>query len=100
MGEAIDAAAFNLRHWLMGQVLLMVIMGITTVAGLWLLGIPQALTLGLIAGVLEIVPYIGPWLSAVPAALIALLKGPQYMAYTLRIYLGLPPPRGAMSSSR
>jgi len=89
VGEAIDAAAFNLRHWLVGQGVLMVMMAITTVAGLWLLGIPQALMLGLIAGAFEIVPYVGPWLSAVPAALIALLKGPQYMAYTLALYLGL-----------
>lgn len=88
-GEAIDAIAFNLRHWLVGQVLLMVILGITTWAGLALIGIPLALTLGIMAGILELIPYIGAWLAAVPAGLLALLKGPEYLAFTLGLYLFL-----------
>ena len=84
-----DAVAHNLRWWLVGQVFLMITMGVTTAAGLWLVGIPQALMLGLIAGILELVPYIGPWLSVVPAALIALLLGPWYLFMTLLLYLGL-----------
>lgn len=89
VGEVADAIAFNLRQWLVGQVLLMIVLGITTAVGLWLVGIPMALTLGLIAGVLELVPYVGPWLSAVPAGLIALLKGPQYLGYVVALYLVL-----------
>jgi predicted PurR-regulated permease PerM len=87
--QAVDAITFNLRGWLVGQAFLMVMIGVTTAAGLWLLGIPLALTLGLIAGILELVPYIGAWLSAVPAALIALLLGPWYLVMTLALYLGL-----------
>jgi predicted PurR-regulated permease PerM len=85
--EAIDAIAFNLRHWLAGQVLLMIVIAITTTVALGLIGVPMALVLGLMAGVLELVPYVGAWLAAVPAGLIALLKGPQFLAYTLGIYL-------------
>jgi predicted PurR-regulated permease PerM len=85
--QAVDAVAFNLRHWLMGQVLVMVVIGITTALGLWLIGIPLAMTLGLLAGILAMVPYVGAWLSAVPAALIALLKGPEYLALTLGLFL-------------
>ena len=88
-GEALDAIGFNLRQWLVGQVLLMVIIGVTTAAGLALIGVPLALTLGIMAGVLEMIPYIGAWISAIPAVLIALLKGPEYMAYTLALYLFL-----------
>jgi predicted PurR-regulated permease PerM len=88
-GEVADAIASDLRHWLVGQLLLMVIVGITTAVGLWLIGIPMALTLGLISGVLELVPYLGSWLSAVPAGMIALLKGPQYLGYVAALYLGL-----------
>jgi predicted PurR-regulated permease PerM len=87
VAEAVDAITFNLRHWLVGQVLLMVIIGITTAIGLGLIGVPLALTLGILAGILELVPYIGPWISAVPAAMIALLKGPEYLMYTLALYL-------------
>jgi predicted PurR-regulated permease PerM len=89
VGQAIDAIAFNLRHWLVAQLLLMVMIGITTGIGLWLIGVPLALILGLIAGLFELVPYVGAWLSAVPAGLIALLRGPRYLLYTLGLYLFL-----------
>src|SRR5579883_3137253 len=62
-GEAVDAIAYNLRWWLLGQLFLMIVIGITTMVGLWLLKIPLALTLGTIAGILEIIPYAGPWLA-------------------------------------
>lgn len=85
--EAIEAIAFNLRHWLVAQATLMVIIGTTTAVGLWLIGVPLALTLGIIAGVLELIPYVGAWLSAVPAALVALTLGPEYLVYTLALFL-------------
>ncbi len=87
--QAVTAIAFNLRHWLVGQVLLMVLIGLTTAAGLWLIGLPIALTLGLITGIMEMVPYIGAWLAAVPTALIALVLGPKYLVFTLSLYLFL-----------
>jgi predicted PurR-regulated permease PerM len=86
-GEAVDAIAYNLRHWMVGQVALMVILGITTWAGLSLIGVPLALALAVMAGILELIPYVGAWIAAVPAAMIALLKGPEYLAYTLGLYL-------------
>lgn len=89
VGQAIASIAFNLRHWLVGQVLLMLILGVTTAVGLGVIGIPLALILGILAGILEMVPYIGAWIAAVPAAMIALLKGPQYLMYTLALYLFL-----------
>ena len=89
MDEALNAVVFNLRWWLVGQLCLMVLMGVTTALGLKLLGIPLALTLGLIAGMLEVVPYLGPWVSVVPAALIALPMGSGHLALVLLLYLGL-----------
>jgi predicted PurR-regulated permease PerM len=89
MEEALDAVVYNLRWWLVGQVVLMIMMGITTALGLWLIGLPLALTLGVIAGILEMVPYLGPWISAVPAALIALLVGPWHLIMTLVLFLVL-----------
>jgi predicted PurR-regulated permease PerM len=88
-GEAVDAVTSNLRRWMVGQVALMVILGITTAVTLALLGVPFALALGLIAGLLEIIPYIGAWLAAVPATLIALMIGPGHMAMVLGLYLAL-----------
>jgi predicted PurR-regulated permease PerM len=89
VSEALDAVAFNLRWWLVGQACLMAMVGVTTALGLWLLGVPMALALGVIAGVLELAPYVGPWLSAVPAALVALLVSPWHLAMTLGLYLAL-----------
>jgi predicted PurR-regulated permease PerM len=87
--QAIDTLTCNLRWWLVGQVVLMILMWATTTTGLWLIGVPFALTLGLIAGILELVPYIGPWISAVPAALIALTVGPTQLLMVLALYLAL-----------
>ncbi len=87
--EAVDAVAFNLRWWLLGQVFLMVAIGVSTTVGLWIIGVPLALTLGLIAGLFELVPYLGPWLSAVPAALMALLVSPGHLVATLVLFLAL-----------
>ena len=88
-GEALDAVLFNLRWWLVGQVLLMFIIGVTTTICMMALGIPLALTLGVIAGVLEMIPYLGPWISAVPALLMALLVGPWHVLAVGGVYLGL-----------
>jgi predicted PurR-regulated permease PerM len=87
--EALDALVFNLRWWLVGQVFLMVAVAVTTAAGLWLIGVPLALALGVLAGVLELVPYVGPWISAVPAVLVALTVSPGCVLAVLALYLAL-----------
>jgi predicted PurR-regulated permease PerM len=87
--EAISAINFNLRWWLVGQIFLMFVIGITTTLGLWLIGIPLPLALGVIAGVMEMVPYIGPWISVVPAAMIALLVSPWHLLAVAGLYLFL-----------
>lgn len=66
----------GLGAWLRGQIVLMILVGIITYIGLLIIGVPYALTLALLAGVLEIIPIIGPILSAIPAILIALSISP------------------------
>jgi predicted PurR-regulated permease PerM len=88
-GEAIDAVVFNLRWWLVGQVVLMILIGISTGLGLWIIGIPLWFTLGLIAGIMEMIPYAGPWISAVPALLLALLVSPWHVIGVAILYLAL-----------
>jgi len=58
-----------------GQILLMVIIGSVVGVGAAVLGLPNALSLGLLAGFLELVPSLGPFLATIPAVLIALLQG-------------------------
>ncbi len=57
-----------------GQLLLMAIVGSATVLGLVVLGVPYALVLGLLAGVLEVVPRLGPVLATLPAMIVALVS--------------------------
>lgn len=56
--------------WLRGQIILGFVVGLAVYIGLKLLGVPYALLLAIIAGLFEIVPYVGPILSLLPAALI------------------------------
>jgi len=70
-----------------GQLILMLTVGLFTSIGLFLLKIKFALLLGLIAGVLEIIPIVGPILSAVPAVLIALTYSPITAIWVIIVYL-------------
>ena len=82
-----DATVQALRLWLRGQLITMAIVGGLTAAGLWLAGTPAPLALGLLAGLLEFVPYIGPILAAVPGLLLASTAGPDVLLYTGLVYL-------------
>ena len=66
----------KLGHWLRGQILLMLIIGVVTTVGLLILNVNYALSLGLIAGLLEIVPIIGPIISLIPALIVGFGESP------------------------
>ncbi|MBU4482183.1 AI-2E family transporter [Candidatus Parcubacteria bacterium] len=70
VSDLIDEIKKKMGMWLRGQLALSLIVGILTYIGLTVLGVKYALVLALIAGLFEIVPFVGPWLSAVPAVLI------------------------------
>lgn len=86
-GEVLSAIDEALGRWLLGRFGLMVINGGLTAAALWLLGVPLALTLGVIAGVLNFIPNVGPFIAAVPAVLIAFVQSPKTALYTMIVYL-------------
>lgn len=76
----------RLGAWVRGQFLLCVIIGVVSFIGLYLLRVPYALPLAIIAGILEIVPVIGPIVSAIPAILVALLTSPGLALITAVLY--------------
>ncbi len=84
--EAMDKAGEALSLWLRGQLLSMLGVTIFTGIGLWLLGVPAALGLGLIAGLLDFIPFIGPIIAAVPAVLLAFTLGPALALWTVGLY--------------
>jgi predicted PurR-regulated permease PerM len=63
----------TLGGWVRGTLVAMVLIGLLTALGLWLLGVPHALLLGIVAGLLELIPYLGPWISGAVAVLVALV---------------------------
>ena len=76
----------RLGSWLRGELVLMLSIGLLTYVGLLFLGVDNALPLAIIAGILEIVPNIGPIISAVPAILIALTIHPLTALATVAWY--------------
>jgi predicted PurR-regulated permease PerM len=68
----LDRTEKRLRSWFWGQLILMLVIGIITFIGLTLLNVKYALSLSLIAGLLEAVPILGPIISTIPAFIIAL----------------------------
>lgn len=82
----IDKLEIRLGGWVRGELTLMVIIGVMTYIGLVLLGIPYALPLAIIAGILEIVPGIGPVISGVPAVLVALTLSPAMALAVVALY--------------
>ncbi|HET6598110.1 MAG TPA: AI-2E family transporter [Anaerolineales bacterium] len=76
IGELIAAMESKVGFYIVGQAILCAVIGIMALIAYLLIGLPNALVLALIAGVLEAVPMIGPLLGAVPAALVALSIAP------------------------
>ena len=85
--EVIAGIYQTLRWWLIGKAGSMIFIGLLTWVGLWILGVPLALTLGLIAGLLSFIPNFGPIMSAVPAILLAFIDSPVTALYVLGLYV-------------
>ena len=78
-----------LRGWIRGQLMSMSIIGIFTMVGLWLLGMPLPITLGVLSAILTFIPNIGPVLAAVPQSLLALKFGPMMVVYIILFNIAL-----------
>ena len=87
--EVLDAMGITLRRWLVAQLNAMVVIGAVTTAALLLIGVQAAVALGIIAGILEFVPYFGPILSAVPAIAMAFLDGPEKALWVVVAYTAI-----------
>lgn len=85
--EVFSALGRALRWWILGRAFSMIAVGVLTMIGLFIIGLPLAPALSIIAGLLTFVPYIGPLASAVPAILVALIEGPLVIVYVIIIYI-------------
>ncbi len=88
-GQALDDAGTGLRGWMMGQAISSLVVAALTWAGLALMGVPAAGGLGVIAGLLDIIPMVGPIIAGVPAVLLAFTVSPLTALWTLVLFLGI-----------
>jgi predicted PurR-regulated permease PerM len=79
----------TLAQWLTGKLLSMIVVGVATAVGLGLLGVPLALVLGVVAGLADFIPYIGPLLAAVPAVLLAFSESPALALYVVLFFIAI-----------
>lgn len=66
----------KLGRWIRGQLMIGVIVGFLVYIGLKIIGVEYALVLGVLSAVTEMIPFVGPWIGAVPGVLIAFIQAP------------------------
>jgi predicted PurR-regulated permease PerM len=89
VGEVLSAVATVLRKWLVTQLIAMAAIGGVTTIVLLVLRVKAAFALGVIAGLLEFVPTVGPMMSAIPAIAMAFLDSPEKALYVTIAYIGI-----------
>lgn len=87
--EVLAALRDILQRWLFARFTSMVVVGALTTLGLAAIGMPLALTLGIIAGILSFIPNLGPILAIVPAALVAISNGAEQVLIVILLYMGV-----------
>lgn len=85
--ETLAVIGRALRLWLLGQLLAMFLVGALIALGLWALGVPSALALGFIAGVLEFVPFLGPVIGAFPGIAVGLGESFETALWVIALYV-------------
>ncbi len=87
--ETLDAISVSLKNWLKGQALGMLFVGVGTGLGLWLVGVPAAWAIGLVAGLAEFVPYLGVILAGIPAVILGFGQGTDTGLWTLGVLVAV-----------
>ena len=83
ISELISAMETKLSSYIAGQAVLCLVIGVMAFIAYMLIGLPNALVLALVAGLMEAVPMVGPLLGAVPAAVIALSIAPSKLIWVV-----------------
>src|SRR5436853_7729800 len=78
-----------LRRWLLRQLIAMLVIGSVTTIVLLLLGVKAAFALGILAGLLEFIPTVGPIVSSLPAIAMGFLDSPEKALWVLIAYVGV-----------
>ena len=87
--KMLGAIAGTLRKWLVTQLIAMVVIGVVTTSVLLALKVRAAVPLGILAGLLEFVPTLGPILSALPAIAMGFVDSPEKALFVTVAYVGI-----------
>ncbi|WP_206035755.1 AI-2E family transporter [Roseomonas sp. HF4] len=87
--DVVDHMAERLRWWLVGQVVTVLVVALSIALVLMALGTPGALVLGLLAGFLNFIPYLGAFIGVVPIAIAASSQGSAMVVWVMAIYLSI-----------
>ncbi len=87
LAKLFEETHFVLNAYIRGQLLLSVIMGFVVFLGMWSMNIPYPLVIGLLAGVVEMIPLVGPIIGAVPPVLLGLMQGSAVMMKVIVFYI-------------
>lgn len=85
--RALDESAQSLRRWMVGTLINMVLVGLLIWIGLLIVGIPAALALAVIAGILEFIPIVGPIIASIPAIAVGLTDSPMTALWVTVVYI-------------
>ena len=88
-GRVLTEIATQLRRWLITQLIAMAVIGVVSTIVLLILDVKAAFALGLIAGLLEFIPTVGPVLSAIPAIGMGFLDSPEKALYVGIAYIAI-----------
>lgn len=84
--EILDKMYKAVQWWFLGQVMDMVIVGILFTVALFIIGVPFALLFGILAGLLALIPFVGPVISVIPPILVSLIEDPVMALWVLLSY--------------
>lgn len=87
--EILSESEESLVGWIKGTLIAMVVIGLVSFIGLSILGVPLPLVNAALAGLLEFIPNVGPTLSVVPPALLALLDAPWKAGAVILLYIAI-----------
>ncbi len=85
--EVLGAVGATVRRWLLGQLVSMILLAVSTWIVLALVGVPQAMILALITGLMTFVPYLGPLIALVPILLMSFLQSPLLALNVFILYM-------------
>jgi len=76
--QIVEKLEVEIGRWIRGEILLMLIVGVLSYLGYIIVGLPYAIALGVIAGILELVPNVGPTIATIPAVLVGFSISPAH----------------------